>query len=289
MKLSRFYKRVIEFGRDRDPRKNKRIKAYEDTAILYGHPGTEVKKIMVGIDIDPSELLLADKIRREEGLDLVIAHHPEGRAWASFYEVMNLQVDMLEKIGLPRKTAQGLLEERKLEVARRVMPQNHMRSVDVARLLDLPFMCIHTPADNQVAYFIKALLDKKKPKKVEDLITILKEIPEYKDAQKELSGPKIILGSPKRPVGKVFMEMTGGTEGPKDVFDKMYKLGIRTLLSMHLGEEHFKKVKDANLNVVIAGHISSDTLGLNLLLDRIEEEEGLEVVSCSGFRRFRHK
>jgi putative NIF3 family GTP cyclohydrolase 1 type 2 len=56
---------------------------------------------------------------------------------------------------------------------------------------------------------------------------------------------------------------------------------------MHLSEEHFKKVKDANLNVVIAGHISSDTLGLNLLLDNIEKEEKFEIIECSGFRRIR--
>jgi hypothetical protein len=58
---------------------------------------------------------------------------------------------------------------------------------------------------------------------------------------------------------------------------------------MHLSEEHFKKVKDANLNVVIAGHISSDTLGLNLLLDRIEKQakERLQIISCSGFNRIK--
>jgi putative NIF3 family GTP cyclohydrolase 1 type 2 len=54
---------------------------------------------------------------------------------------------------------------------------------------------------------------------------------------------------------------------------------------MHLSEEHFKKVKDVDLNVVIAGHISSDTLGLNLLLDKIEKEEKLLTVCCSGFQR----
>jgi len=58
---------------------------------------------------------------------------------------------------------------------------------------------------------------------------------------------------------------------------------------MHLSEEHLKKVKDANLNVVIAGHISSDNLGLNLLLDRIEKEEKLDCINCSGFRRIRRK
>jgi putative NIF3 family GTP cyclohydrolase 1 type 2 len=85
--------------------------------------------------------------------------------------------------------------------------------------------------------------------------------------------------------------MTGGTEGPKDIYDKLYRSGIRTLVSMHLSEEHFKKAKDANLNVVIAGHISSDTLGLNLLLDRIEKKakEEFSVISCSGFRRIRRQ
>jgi hypothetical protein len=56
---------------------------------------------------------------------------------------------------------------------------------------------------------------------------------------------------------------------------------------MHLSEEHFKKVKEANLNAVIAGHISSDTLGLNLLLDKIEKIEPFQVTACSGFTRIK--
>jgi putative NIF3 family GTP cyclohydrolase 1 type 2 len=60
---------------------------------------------------------------------------------------------------------------------------------------------------------------------------------------------------------------------------------------MHLSEGHFKKAKEANLNVVIAGHISSDTLGLNLLLDNIEEsaKQDFEVIACSGFTRIKRK
>lgn len=287
MKLSRIYHKAIQFGREYDPRKKARINSYADTAILYGNPDTQIKKILVGIDIEVAELLLADKLRRKEGLDLVMAHHPEGRAHAAFFEVMQLQVDMLARIGIPKKVAQELVDERKREVERRVLPGNHMRAVDAARLLDMPFMCVHTPADNHVSHFLEALFKKEKPKRVEDILDILDEIPEYKEARKNLAGPRIILGSPKRCAGNIFMEMTGGTEGSKDVFDKMYKLGVRTLVSMHLSDEHFKKVKDANLNVVIAGHISSDTLGLNLLLDNVEKEEKLEIIGCSGFRRIR--
>jgi putative NIF3 family GTP cyclohydrolase 1 type 2 len=82
--------------------------------------------------------------------------------------------------------------------------------------------------------------------------------------------------------------MTGGTEGSKQAFKSLAGKGVRTLVSMHLSEEHFRKVKESDLNVVVTGHISSDTLGLNLLLDGIEKKERLEVVNCSGFRRFNH-
>ncbi|MDP2940666.1 MAG: NGG1p interacting factor NIF3 [Candidatus Omnitrophota bacterium] len=289
MKLSAFYHRVIELGSERDPRKNKPISSYADTAILYGDPQTEVRKILVGIDIEVAELLLADRLRQSQGLDLVLSHHPEGRAYALLHEVMRLQADVLRQAGVSEVVARKLLEERMREVERKVLPQNHTRPQDAARLLDIPFMCAHTPADNHVFYFIRALLRKEKPRKVRDIVDLLLKIPEYQDAAAISAGPRVILGSPMREAGKVLIEMTGGTEGPKDVFDKLYKAGVRTLVSMHLSEEHFKKVKDANLNVVIAGHISSDTLGLNLLLDRLEQssQESFQITGCSGFRRIK--
>ncbi len=287
MRLSRLYNLAVKFGRERDPRPKARISSYADTRILYGNPDTRIRKIFIGIDIEAAELLLADRIRKERGLDLVISHHPEGKAYASLYEVMQLQVDLLKEAGVSEEVAQQLLDERKREVERKILPQNHMRPVDAARLLDLPFMCVHTPADNHAFWFVRRLMEREKPKAVLDIMDILTDIPEYKSAARNNAGPRIILGNPKRPAGKILVEMTGGTEGSRDVFDKLYKAGVRTLISMHLSEEHFKKVKDANLNVVIAGHISSDTLGLNLLLDRIEKEETFQIISCSGFERIR--
>jgi hypothetical protein len=39
----------------------------------------------------------------------------------------------------------------------------------------------------------------------------------------------------------------------------------------------------------LAGHISSDNLGLNLLFDKLEKKalEKFKFIECSGFRRFR--
>jgi putative NIF3 family GTP cyclohydrolase 1 type 2 len=292
MKLIDLYRQIIKCGAEEDPRKNKSlIKSYPDSRLLYGSPGTQVKKIMVGIDIEVADILLADQFRSREGLDLVLGHHPEGMAYTGLHEVMRLQVDLLEQAGVKRHSAEQLLDKRMQEVERRVLPQNHTRPVDAARLLKMPFMNAHTPADNHVYRFLEKLFLKARPRKLSEAVDLLLQVPEYKIAAKINAGPKIILGSPRRPVGKVFFEMTGGTEGSKDAFDKLYKAGVRTLVSMHLSEEHFKKVFDANLNVVIAGHISSDTLGLNLLLDKLERKfkEDFQVVNCSGFTRIKRK
>jgi putative NIF3 family GTP cyclohydrolase 1 type 2 len=294
MKLIDFYKQVVAFGRRADPRRDKRkIKSFPDSALLFGRPDTPVNKIMVGVDIEVAELLLADRIRQQEGLDLVVAHHPEGKAYTGLHEVMQLQVDLLVQAGVAQKTAATLLKERMTEVERRVLSANHTRPVDAARLLNLPFMNMHTPADNHVYRYLDNLFKQnaKKLTRVADVVKLLSTIPEYKIAAKFNAGPRIILGNPKRPIGKILLEMTGGTEGSKDIFDKLYKAGVRTLVSMHLSEEHFKKVKDANLNVVIAGHISSDVLGMNLLLDNIQRyaKQDFEIIGCSGFTRIKRK
>ncbi len=287
MQLSWIYNQAIRLGRLYDPRGNRPWK-YADSAILYGKSNTEVKKVLVGIDIDVGEVMLADKLRQTHRLDLIIAHHPAGFALAHFYEVMKLQVDLLKSANIRSDVARQLVEERYAEVQRKILPVNHMRSCDAARLLNLPFMCLHTPADNHVWFFIQRLLEKKKPKRLRQIVEILESLPEYQLAKKNHAGPRIIRGNPNSCAGKIFVEMTGGTEGPKQALDKLAKKGVRTLVSMHLGEEHFRKLREVNLNVVIAGHISSDTLGLNLLLDGIEKQEKLETISCSGFRRFNH-
>ncbi len=61
------------------------------------------------------------------------------------------------------------------------------------------------------------------------------------------------------------------------------------MVGMHLSEEHLENAKKAKLNVIIAGHISSDNLGFNLLFDELEKEEKLEFISISGFERIRKK
>jgi hypothetical protein len=48
------------------------------------------------------------------------------------------------------------------------------------------------------------------------------------------------------------------------------------------------KASEFHMNVVIAGHISSDSLGMNLFLDELEKK-GVEIVPCSGLIRVKRK
>ena len=67
--------------------------------------------------------------------------------------------------------------------------------------------------------------------------------------------------------------------------EKMAQAGNGTIITMHQKEDFRQEAEKANINVVIAGHMSSDSLGMNLLMDELEKQ-GIEIVPCSGFTRF---
>lgn len=257
---------------------------YLDTRIYNIAEDKEIKKILVGIDIDTSELLLAKQLGN---IDLVIAHHPTGRGLANLADIMEMQADVYNYYGVPINIAESLNSPRISEVARGVSGSNHQKSVNAARILGINFMNVHTPADNLVARFLNNLVEKEKPERVEDLIDLLKEIPEYKEAIKIGVGPKAITGKSDSRCGKIAVtEITGGTEGSPKLFEKMSQAGIGTTLAMHASEEHRKEAENACINVVIAGHISSDSLGMNLFLDELEKK-GIEIICSSGLTRFK--
>jgi putative NIF3 family GTP cyclohydrolase 1 type 2 len=254
---------------------------YSDSRVHFDS-GKDVKKILVGIDIEVSELLLADKLG---DIDMVLSHHPLGRALATLDEVMKMQEEILEIYGIPINVAHGLLKTRIEEVSRGLSSGNHNKEIDAAKLLNMSLMNVHTPADNLVTAFLVKEIGDKNPEYVEDILKIINQIPEYQEAKKRGIGPLLFSGSPENRCGKIsFSEITGGTEGTAKIYEKMAIAGVGTIISMHQSEEHKKEAEAAHINVVVAGHISSDSVGMNLFLDELEKK-GIEIVPCSGFTR----
>jgi len=315
MKLREIYDLAVSMGMEADPRGVEKVREvlvkekkkyeemkeeekkeydlenlnnpYSDTRILVGEGDRPVKRILVGIDMEVGEVLLADRLsERGRPIDLILSHHPEGKAMAELYKVMHLQEDVLAQAGVPINVAEGIMAARIGEVKRAIMPLNHNRAVDAARILGYALMSTHTAADNLVASALQGIMDEKKPDTVGDVVKLIKEQPEYAEAARNGAGPAVIVGSRERRAGKVLVDMTGGTSGSEDAYGKLSQAGVGTLIVMHMGEKHRKEAEKSHLNVIIAGHMASDSMGMNLLLDRIESR-GVEVVPCAGL--IRHK
>ncbi len=261
---------------------------YTDSRIFWGDPDMEVDSIMAGIDINAAEVLLADRLNQKgESIDLLLTHHPEGASLASLHEVMDVQADIWAKYGVPINIAEGVMHERIREVQRRFSPVNHAEAIDAARLLGLAFMGMHTVTDNLVHEYMEKLFEKAKPETVGDVLDVLKKEPEYKEATKGKAGPMIFAGDPHNRAGKVApIEFTGGTEPSPIVYEKLAMAGVGTVVGMHAAEEHRKEALKYHINLVIAGHMSSDSLGMNLLLDAFEKK-GIKILPCSGLIRVR--
>mgnify|MGYP000906876967 CR=1 FL=1 len=312
--LKELYDIAVQAGIDADPRGRKGVEAtlarrnkeyqalsaerkaeydqedlwdpYIDSGILNGDPSKEVKKILAGIDIDSSEVAVAGLMNQQgAGIDLLVAHHPQGTGYAALHEVMEMQAENLANYGVPINVAEGVMRERIDEVARKISPRNHTQAVDAARLLGLSFMCTHTMADNMVFAFLDKLFKEKSAETVGDVMKILKEIPEYVEAMKGKAGPMIFSGSEKNKTGKIApLEITGGTEGSHLIYEKLAHAGVGTIISMHASEEHRKEAQKNHINLVVAGHMSSDSIGMNLILDKFEAK-GVEIVAASGLIR----
>src|SRR5450759_4353236 len=94
---------------------------------------------------------------------------------------------------------------------------NTDQAIDATRLLEIPFFSAHTPTDNLVVDYLNKHFAKRKPTLIEDVHKALLEIPEYRIAAQKGAGPYIGKSSPGARAGKILIDMTGGTEGPKTV------------------------------------------------------------------------
>ena len=313
MKLREIYETAVRMGIEADPRgrggveeflerQQRRYEAlpehlkaladpqdlsnpFADTRIYVGDPDAEVTTILGGIDMNPAEIILADRLR-EKGtpVDAVYTHHPEGWGLTKLDSVMEVQADIWATVGVPIQAGEKFINERMDEVRRRFMPVNYDQAIDVARLLDVPFFSAHTPTDNLVVDYLNKYFADRDLKLIEDVQKALLEIPEYRIAAQKGAGPYIGKSKPGARAGKLLVDMTGGTEGPRQMIEKLADAGVGTIIQMHMGQEMRDEAEKHHMHVIIAGHMSSDSLGINLFLDELERR-GVKTIATSGLIR----
>lgn len=315
MQLGQIYKMIVEMGIDADPRGREKVNKvleiskkaieklegkkreladmdvtwnpYTDCRLLYGDENREIKSVLSGIDISPGEIVLADRLAdKGEPIELVLAHHPHGIGTSNLDFVMRLQPEQWASIGVPIAQAESAMAPRLKEVHYLFKARNHTQTTDAAKLLDMPFMCSHTPADSLGYQFITKYLEDKNPDTLGDLLEELLDIPEYQDAEKVGAGPEILVGNSSGTCGQKTVFFTGGTSANPRAIELIARAGVSTIITMHMNESLKKQAEKEGLYVVIAGHDSSDSIGMNLILDELEKK-GLKTYVCSGL--FRHK
>lgn len=242
--------------------------------------GDKIQRILATIDCGVDDLLLARVLR----CDAVISHHPEWTASLHGWTLIARQIDQMVECGVPVAKAEAAIQRRMHSVELNTHPRNYGRVLQAAKLLNLAFLNVHLPCDiisrriisEQMARF----QDAESRATVADVIAVLQEIPEQTVAATE---PKIRLGGPDRLAGRVAVAMAGFTNGGVDVLRAYFEAGVGTVLMMHFPEADLKEAREQRLagNLVITGHMASDSIGINVYLDELERR-GLDVIRAGG-------
>jgi putative NIF3 family GTP cyclohydrolase 1 type 2 len=242
--------------------------------------GENIQKVLFGVDMETAELMLAKSL----GYDLVISHHPKAdQALINFHEVMDIQIKKMASFGVPVNKAQKALRAKKntVDIGHHVL--NYDRVSSAARLLGMPFMNIHMPADLIGERYVQRFLDdhfEANPfTKLSEVVNAIVSIDSYSRA---VTKPVIRCGSPDDYAGKIAVLYAGGTNGGEEVYKAYFEAGVGTIVAMHAPENVIEAVRAQNIgNIIVAGHMASDSIGIQIIIKALEEK-GLNITPFSG-------
>jgi putative NIF3 family GTP cyclohydrolase 1 type 2 len=246
----------------------------EDSSIYVR--GDNIHRVLFGIDAGVSELLMAKQL----GYDAVISHHPQGgTAHVNFHEVFKRHVRQMVDAGISLKDAEHAVGERleELEVTDHI--RNYGHAVDVARLLKMPYMNIHTPLD-EVGRRIMAQHIKKRTRDdacVNDVVAALNELPEFSHAATKI---KIRLGKAENAAGRVVVSHGAGTNGGYEIAKAYFSHGVSTLVYILITFDDLTRLRAEKAigNLIVTGHVAGDSVGINPFIDELEKK-GVSVTT----------
>jgi len=238
----------------------------EDSATYVG--GDNIRKILFGIDAGVPELLLAQQL----GYDAVIAHHPQGGTSAiNFHQVFRRHIQQMVAAGVPADEAEGAVEKKLGLLEVEAHTRNYGHAVDVARLLKMPFMNIHTPLDEVGRKKMTEKINSriKKNSTVRDVVFALRELPEFQKAVTEI---KIRLGKAENSAGKIVVSHGAGTNGGYEIAKTYFEHGVGTVVYIHVSPGDLEKLRAEGMgNLIVTGHVASDSVGINPFIRELEK------------------
>jgi len=243
-----------------------------DSGVLV--PGELGERVLFAIDVGAAELLLA----KELGAGGVIAHHPPGGLpRLHWHRVLWRHVELLSAYGVPEDEARAAVEELVREFAARDHTANYDHVPAAARALGLPLVGIHTPLDElgrrRLAEVVENLPE---GASLGELVERFSSLPELASAATCVG---LRLGDPARPAGRVAVLHGAGTNGGYPVAACAFRHGIDTVIYIHCSHAAARRLAEEfpDKNLVVTGHIASDSLGINPFLAELSSR-GIEVI-----------
>ena len=240
-----------------------------DTAIHV--EGKNITRILFGIDAGVPELVLA----RQLGCNGVISHHPQGgSAVIDFWKVFGHHVDQMVEAGVPRKKAEEAVRKKQSALEVEMHSRNFGHAVSVAEVLRMPYMSIHSPLDEigrrRMRAKIRLTTDSNPRATLRDVVMALEKLPEFKNAQTKI---QIRLGKASDRAGKVVVSHGAGTNGGYEVAKTYFEHGVGTVIYIHISPADLELLrKDRVGNLIVTGHIASDSVGINPFISTLEEK-----------------
>jgi putative NIF3 family GTP cyclohydrolase 1 type 2 len=242
-------------------------KVPEDSAIYV--KGDNIKKVLFGIDAAVPELLFA----KQYGYEAVIAHHPQGgTAILNYHKVFRRHIQQMMAVGISKEEATRAAKRKTEELETDGHTKDYGHSVDMAKLLKMPYMNVHTPLDEVGRRIMAEQINRsiKKNSTVKDVVLALKELPEFQNAITEI---KIRLGRAENPAGKVVISHGAGTNGGYQIAKTYFEHGVGTLVYIHVSFGDLEKLRaDQRGNLIVTGHIASDSVGINPFLQELKKK-----------------
>lgn len=248
-----------------------------DCAIYY--PGSRISHVLLGIDVGAAELFMA----RQLGYHAVLAHHPAGFA-GPFWEVYRLHVGQMVAAGVPRAIAEEAVSERIAGFEAAAQRENYDHVASVARLLETPFLNIHSPLDEVGRRIMQATVDtalaQHSAATVGDVRDALMRLPEFAAARTRM---QVALGAEDAPAGRVVVSHGAYTNGGYAVARAYLTHGVDTVCCIHFPREDAQRLAAEGVrgNILVMGHIAGDSVGINPYVARLRAD-GLEVTTFSG-------
>ncbi|MFW9856128.1 MAG: hypothetical protein ACFFFG_13840 [Candidatus Thorarchaeota archaeon] len=244
-------------------------------------PGSDIQRVLYGIDIGSAELYYA----KDAGYDAVITHHPVGLV--DYYKVFRRHQDQLVEKGVPHEEARKVVEEKLPSLKVGAHARNYAAIPAFAQLIGMPFLNIHCPSDELgrrlINHAIEDFMEKESHPSLQSVASFLEAtFPEFQNAKTKI---EVIKGDSTQGIGKWVFSHGALTNGGFSIANLYFQNHIDTVIYIHIAPTELARILTLDYGqLIITGHLASDSIGINPFLDNLEEE-GIEVTAIGGMIR----